>query len=56
MLERLCASKHVFSASETQLQVFYSALDQVYHGDPSNNRGNTTETLKMVQVKQDLIS
>jgi mitochondrial intermediate peptidase len=51
MLKRLCASKHVFSASETQLQLFYSALDQVYHGDPSNHNGNTTETLKMVQEK-----
>lgn len=51
MLERLCASKHVFSASETQLQVFYSALDQVYHGHPGSHRENTTETLKMVQEK-----
>jgi mitochondrial intermediate peptidase len=50
MLERLCASKHIFSASETQLQVFYSALDQVYHGDPSKHLSSTTETLKMVQV------
>lgn len=51
MLERLCASKHVFSASETQLQTFYSALDQVYHGNPKNHRESTTETLKMVQEK-----
>ncbi|XP_055533996.1 mitochondrial intermediate peptidase [Wyeomyia smithii] len=49
MLQRLCASKHLFSASETQLQVFYSALDQVYHGDPSQHRENTTETLRTVQ-------
>ncbi|KAL7052094.1 hypothetical protein ACKWTF_004765 [Chironomus riparius] len=49
MLRRLCASKNVFSASETQLQVFYSALDQVYHGLPETHRQNTTETLKMVQ-------
>ncbi|KAL4716868.1 hypothetical protein ACJJTC_012679 [Scirpophaga incertulas] len=32
MLHRLCASKHLFGASEMQLQVFYSALDQRYHG------------------------
>lgn len=51
MLSRLCASKHVFSASETQLQLFYSALDQVYHGDPSKLGEDTTETLKMVQEK-----
>jgi mitochondrial intermediate peptidase len=51
MLERLCASKHIFSASETQLQVFYSALDQVYHGNPADHSANTTETLKAVQEK-----
>ncbi|XP_058832666.1 mitochondrial intermediate peptidase [Topomyia yanbarensis] len=49
MLQRLCASKHLCSASETQLQVFYSALDQVYHGDPSRHRESTTETLRTVQ-------
>lgn len=49
MLQRLCASKNLFSASETQLQVFYSALDQIYHGDPSKQGSTTTETLKNVQ-------
>uniref|UniRef100_T1P7J4 Peptidase family M3 n=1 Tax=Musca domestica TaxID=7370 RepID=T1P7J4_MUSDO len=49
MLQRLCASKNLFSASETQLQVFYSALDQIYHGDPSKQGATTTETLKNVQ-------
>jgi intermediate peptidase len=49
MLQRLCASKNVFSASETQLQVFYSALDQVYHGRAENQCTNTTETLMKVQ-------
>ncbi|XP_055608421.1 mitochondrial intermediate peptidase [Uranotaenia lowii] len=49
MLERLCASKHLFSSSETQLQLFYSALDQVYHGDPAKHGSNTTETLQNVQ-------
>ncbi|XP_052871969.1 mitochondrial intermediate peptidase [Anopheles cruzii] len=51
MLERLCASKHLFAASEAQLQVFYSALDQVYHGPASgwHDRGSTTETLRTVQ-------
>lgn len=51
MLKRLCISKHLFAASETQLQVFYSALDQAYHGDPILNNGTTTDTLKMVQEK-----
>ncbi|XP_030370553.1 mitochondrial intermediate peptidase [Scaptodrosophila lebanonensis] len=50
MLQRLCASKHLFAASETQLQVFYSALDQVYHGgDVAQQGANTTETLRSVQ-------
>lgn len=33
MLQRLCASKHLFPASELQNQVFYSMLDQVYHSN-----------------------
>lgn len=32
-LKRLCASKHLLSASETQLQLFYSAMDQKFHGN-----------------------
>uniref|UniRef100_A0A1A9WMX6 Peptidase M3A/M3B catalytic domain-containing protein n=1 Tax=Glossina brevipalpis TaxID=37001 RepID=A0A1A9WMX6_9MUSC len=51
MLQRLCNSKNLFSASETQLQVFYSALDQAYHGDPKNQGDNTTETLRQIQEK-----
>ncbi|KFB36577.1 hypothetical protein ZHAS_00003770 [Anopheles sinensis] len=51
MLERLCASKILFAASESQLQVFYSALDQVYHGNPEQHGKNTTETLQAVQEK-----
>lgn len=42
-------SKHLFASSETQLQVFYSALDQRYHGDPNRNSGTTTDVLKSVQ-------
>lgn len=49
MLQRLCASKNLFSASETQLQVFYSALDQVYHGEPGKHGSTTTDTLRQVQ-------
>jgi len=49
MLKRLCMSKHLFASSETQLQVFYSALDQRYHGDPEQNCGSTTDVLKSVQ-------
>ncbi|XP_067632833.1 mitochondrial intermediate peptidase isoform X2 [Eurosta solidaginis] len=49
MLQRLCASKKLFSASETQLQVFYSALDQVYHSGPVNPKKTTTDILIDVQ-------
>lgn len=50
MMHRLCISKHLFSASETQLQVFYSALDQAYHTNPSQHSGqSTTDILRDVQ-------
>ncbi|EDV38196.1 uncharacterized protein Dana_GF13838 [Drosophila ananassae] len=49
MLRRLCASKHLFAASETQLQVFYSALDQEYHSAAPQLGFNTTEILRNVQ-------
>lgn len=48
MLHRLCASKHLFTASETQLQVFYAALDQAYHGRHPLN-GSTTDVLADIQ-------
>lgn len=50
MLERLCASKHLFAASEMQLQVFYSALDQKYHSaDPLGTSGNTLDVIASLQ-------
>ncbi|XP_072939851.1 mitochondrial intermediate peptidase [Epargyreus clarus] len=49
MLQRLCASKYLFGASEMQLQVFYSALDQQYHGPNAALVGQTTDVLKKVQ-------
>ncbi|XP_063708473.1 mitochondrial intermediate peptidase [Culicoides brevitarsis] len=51
MIERLCDSKQLFSASETQSQVFYSALDQAYHGQPLKAGQNTTQLMKEVQAK-----
>ncbi|KAH8272625.1 hypothetical protein KR018_010190 [Drosophila ironensis] len=54
MLRRLCASKHLFAASETQLQVFYSALDQEYHSTAETveqcTRTSTTDILRSVQA------
>lgn len=50
MLQSLCVSKNIFSASETQLQVFYSALDQFYHRKPLAEQ-STTDVLKVVQQK-----
>lgn len=50
LMNRLCVSKHLFSASETQLQLFYSALDQIYHSEPQDKPNHTTtDTLKEVQ-------
>ncbi|CAB3256274.1 unnamed protein product [Arctia plantaginis] len=49
MIHRLCASKYLFGASEMQLQVFYSALDQHYHGQNASSGGRTTEVLQQVQ-------
>lgn len=50
MLDRLCASKYSFGASEMQLQVFYSALDQIYHGHfPDGKHTNTTQVLEETQ-------
>lgn len=49
MVTRLCESKKVCGAADTQLQVFYAALDQVYHGKPQNN--SSTDILKELQQK-----
>lgn len=50
MLQRLCASKRLFAASEMQVQVFYSMLDQRYHGQHPLP-GSTTDILSEVQSK-----
>uniref|UniRef100_A0A1B6C972 Peptidase M3A/M3B catalytic domain-containing protein n=2 Tax=Clastoptera arizonana TaxID=38151 RepID=A0A1B6C972_9HEMI len=50
MLQRLCASKKLFAASEMQVQVFYSALDQQYHGTHPL-QGSTTDVLAIMQNK-----
>ncbi|XP_057331728.1 mitochondrial intermediate peptidase [Microplitis mediator] len=47
MIEKLCASKNVFPASELQVQVFYSMLDHVYHS--KQLQGSTTKTLAEIQ-------
>ncbi|XP_076875383.1 mitochondrial intermediate peptidase isoform X2 [Brachyhypopomus gauderio] len=49
MVSHLCRSKRVCWAADTQLQIFYAALDQVYHGTPKKR--TTTEILKDVQEK-----
>ncbi|KAK2847015.1 hypothetical protein Q5P01_010014 [Channa striata] len=49
MVARLCESKKVCGAADTQLQVFYAALDQLYHSKPQNR--STTEILKEMQQK-----
>lgn len=48
MLNRLCASKRLFNPSETQLQIFYAAVDQAYHRQYPLE-GSTTEILANIQ-------
>lgn len=45
-LENWILSKKLFIASETQLQVFYAYLDQVFHGEHPFANKSTTDTLK----------
>ncbi|XP_053728502.1 mitochondrial intermediate peptidase-like isoform X1 [Synchiropus splendidus] len=49
MVARLCESKKVCGAADTQLQIFYAALDQVYHGRPQNR--SSTDILMEMQQK-----
>lgn len=50
MANQIIRSKSLFIASDTQLQVFYSALDQALHS--SHPLGcSTMDTLSMVQNK-----
>uniref|UniRef100_A0A3Q4APA4 Peptidase M3A/M3B catalytic domain-containing protein n=1 Tax=Mola mola TaxID=94237 RepID=A0A3Q4APA4_MOLML len=49
MVARLCESKKVCGAADTQLQIFYAVLDQIYHGKPQNC--STTDILKEMQQK-----
>ncbi|XP_003414084.1 mitochondrial intermediate peptidase isoform X1 [Loxodonta africana] len=50
MVSRLCESKKVCAAADTQLQVFYATLDQIYHGKHPLRR-STTDILKETQEK-----
>ncbi|XP_068123044.1 mitochondrial intermediate peptidase [Hyperolius riggenbachi] len=50
MVSRLCESKKVGAASDMQLQVFYSMLDQIYHGKHPL-KGSTTDILKDTQLE-----
>lgn len=49
MVARLCESKKVCGAADTQLQIFYAVLDQIYHGGPQNR--STTEIIRDMQHK-----
>ncbi|KAK2180088.1 hypothetical protein NP493_457g06007 [Ridgeia piscesae] len=48
LLNRLCQAKQMFAASDMQLQLFYSILDQEYHGKHPLGK-TTTELLAEVQ-------
>ena len=47
---QLCQTKKMFSASDMQLQVFYSLLDHVFHSKPIIGK-STTDILEEVQNK-----
>ncbi|KAL4647259.1 mitochondrial intermediate peptidase isoform X1 [Arapaima gigas] len=49
MVTRLCESKKVCGAADTQLQIFYAVLDQIYHSE--SQKQSTTEILKEMQEK-----
>ena len=42
VVESFCATKQVFSAVDVHTQLFYSMLDQRYHGDPCPDSGSST--------------
>ncbi|GCC27426.1 mitochondrial intermediate peptidase-like [Chiloscyllium punctatum] len=48
MVSRLCESKKLCAAADLQLQIFYSVLDQIYHGKYPLPK-STTEILKETQ-------
>lgn len=50
MLKKLYASKYLFAASEMQLQLFYSVLDQYYHTQAPQSL-STTDMLAKLQVE-----
>lgn len=50
MLKKLCTSKYLFAASEMQLQLFYSVLDQYYHTQAPQPL-STTSMLSKLQVE-----
>lgn len=50
MVSRLCESKKVCAAAEMQLQVFYAALDQIYHGQHPLKK-STTDILMETQER-----
>ncbi len=47
-VDKFCAAKRIFSGVDIQSQLFYSLLDQQYHGSHPL-QGSTTEILKQVQ-------
>lgn len=52
LLQSWIKSKKVLIASETQLQVFYSALDQAYHSASISELGKTTTTTEILARTQ----
>ncbi|XP_064615682.1 mitochondrial intermediate peptidase-like [Liolophura sinensis] len=49
LVDNLFNSRKLFAASDTQLQVFYAVLDQVYHKDYPGSGKTSTELMEEVQ-------
>lgn len=59
LMRRWIKSKKVFTASETQLQVFYAALDQAYHGEnlfPENDADYHDNSTKLTTSTTDILA
>lgn len=56
LMTRWIKSKRVFMASETQLQVFYAALDQAYHSSKVFTKTNKSSQYPKEQTTTDILA
>ena len=51
VVEAFCATKQVFSAVDVHTQLFYSLLDQRFHGDTRTDSSGTTDVLAALHAE-----